>query len=161
MNTTFHMLAGVATAAAYSQTATRRPITVLGLGFATSVALHGVMDYVPHSYPIKPAADVILALALFAGAFCLAKREARPLLIACCLGAIFPDLVDLASAILNRRAGLSLPVVHLFPWHWKEYSGSIYDGSRRVASFSAHLLVLLAVAGSIYSFRSRLFGRKG
>jgi hypothetical protein len=156
MNTTFHMLA-VAVGAACSRWETRHEIARLGLGFAMSVLLHGVMDVTPHSYPINSALDVVLGLAIAASAVFLARRAVRPLLVGCCLGSIFPDLVDLAPAIINRHTGLSLPTTEFFPWHWKTYSGSLYGGTRNIESWLYHLIVVVIAASSIYIFRRRLF----
>jgi hypothetical protein len=157
MNTTFHMLAGVAVGAACSRWETRHEIARLGLGFATSVLLHGVMDVTPHSYPISSPLDVALGLAIAASALFLARQAVRPLLVACCLGSVFPDLVDLAPAIINRHTGLSLPTPEFFSWHWRTYSGSMYGGSRNIESWLYHLMVVVIAASSIYILRRRLF----
>lgn len=61
------------------------------------------------------------------------------LLGVCFIGSLFPDLIDLGPAIANKYLGLSLPVFKVFPWHWQEHSGSIYDGSRATESLLCHL----------------------
>lgn len=86
---------------------------------------------------------------------------ARVLLSACYLGALFPDLVDLGPAIVNKRLGWSLPVVKIFPWHWPRYSGSVYDGSRRAESLVYHLLVGGGSLFLLYANRWRLLRRDG
>ena len=121
------------------------------------VILHGVLDLVPHSYPIRSDVDVVLSLALFACAMICAKRQNLILLAACFLGAIVPDVVDLAPAIVNHHLGWSLPVVKLFPWHWHRYSGSIYDGSHAAESLSLHLVVVALCAIFLYANRRSLF----
>lgn len=103
--------------------------------------MHGLLDYLPHAYPINSVVDVVLSLALISIMLLLTERGRWLLLGVCFIGAIFPDLVDLGPAIVNIRLGWSLPVFKIFPWHWREYSGSIYDGSRGVESFLYHLIV--------------------
>jgi hypothetical protein len=148
MNVIFHTLASVATAAVLStQLKEKKPInstaglTILVIGFAMGILLHGVLDWIPHQYPLPSVLDVVVSLFLFSIIFILAHKEARWILCVCFLGAIFPDLVDLGPAILNKKMQLHLPTVRIFPWHWKEYSGSIYDGSRRWLSILNHLVV--------------------
>ncbi|MBR1272706.1 hypothetical protein JQ629_35030 [Bradyrhizobium sp. AUGA SZCCT0222] len=161
MNVIFHTLASVATAAVLSAQLKKRPIhsttglTVLLIGFIAGVLLHGLLDWSSHQYPLPSVLDVGVSLILFSIAFMLAHREARWILFACFLGAIFPDLMDLGPAILNKQMQLHLPTVKLFPWHWKEYSGSIYDGSRRWLSILNHLLVIGISGCLILRFRAK------
>jgi hypothetical protein len=86
----------------------------------------------------------------------LARHEVRWILPACFLGAIFPDLADLGPAILNKQMQLNLPTVKIFPWHWKQYSGSIYDGSRQWLSLLNHLLVAGVSGFLIVRYRQSL-----
>jgi hypothetical protein len=147
MNVVFHTVASIATASVLSAQLQQKPLTstagltVLAVGFGAGVLLHGVLDWSPHQYPLAAAVDVIVSLIFFAVVFLLAHNEARWILSACFLGAIFPDLLDLGPAILNKQMQLNLPTVKIFPWHWKQYSGSIYDGGRQWLSFLNHLLV--------------------
>ena len=166
MNVTFHTLASLATAAVLCSRLkdTDSPrifiptdVPLLAIGFAAGVLMHGLLDYAPHAYPIKSAADVALSLAIFSAVLLLAGRRQWLLLSACFLGSIFPDLVDLGPAIVNKGLGWSLPVVKIFPWHWRAYSGSIYDGSRGVESFSYHLIVAGGSLILLYAFRHELF----
>jgi hypothetical protein len=148
MNVVFHTLVSLATAAVLaSRIKEKEPISstkgiaISVIGFATGIVSHGVLDWLPHHYPLPSIADIIVSLVLFSGVCILARREARWVLLICFVGAIFPDLVDLGPAIVNKQMQSSLPVVKLFPWHWKEYSGSIYDDSRRWLSMANHLAV--------------------
>jgi hypothetical protein len=163
MNVVFHTLTSVATAAVLStQLKEKKPIdstaalTILVIGFTTGILLHGLLDWIPHQYPLPSVLDVVVSLILFSTIFILARNEARWILSACFLGAIFPDLVDLGPAILNRQMQLHLPTVKIFPWHWKEYSGSIYDGSRRWLSIFNHLVVTGMSGCLILGFRKSL-----
>ena len=157
MNVTFHVLTGIAVAACLSPRQPSVKITSVIAGFGTTVALHGLLDHLPHSYPIKSTIDVALGLLLFGAAFLFAKPHLRPVLAACFLGCTFPDLLDFAPSILNHNLGLSLPVhKNFFPWHWKQYSGSIYDGSRKTESWLSHITAV-AVALSLLWHRRDLW----
>jgi hypothetical protein len=168
MNVTFHTIIGLATAAVLSSRQKKTDssrffassdIPVLATGFVIGILTHGLLDYLPHAYPIKSAVDVALSLALFSIMLLFVRKRHWLLLGACFVGSLFPDLVDLGPAILNKRLGWSLPVVKIFPWHWRQYSGSIYDGSRRVESLLYHLLVVGTGLGFLYVYRRQLFGR--
>ena len=98
--------------------------------------MHGLLDWIPHSYPIDSAADVSVSLVLLTVVMILVQPKHRFLFGACAFGVLAPDLVDLGPALINKRLGWSLPVFKFFPWHWRQYSGSIYDGSHRMESLS-------------------------
>ncbi|QOZ28358.1 hypothetical protein [Bradyrhizobium sp. CCBAU 51753] len=166
MNVVFHTLVSVATAAALSSRVKEKEplnstsnIAVLVAGFTAGVLSHGLLDWLPHQYPLRSIADVVVSLILFSGVWVLARKEARWILLTCFLGAIFPDLVDLGPAVLNKQMQLSLPMVKTFPWHWKEYSGSIYDGSRRWLSIANHLAVVAASGLLILQYRRGIIRR--
>jgi hypothetical protein len=165
MNVTFHTLLGLATAAVLASRqgqprglalATSADLPLLGAGFMIGIAAHGALDFAPHSYPIKSAADVLLSLGLFGSALLLTRSRHWLLLVACFAGCIFPDVVDLGPAVLNKRLGWSLPVVTAFPWHRRPYSGSIYDGSRSAESLLYHLVVAGASLGTLYAYGRRI-----
>lgn len=170
MNVTFHVLGALATAAVLSprredpgpeRLLARSDAPLLAAGFGAGVLLHGLLDWAPHSYPIRSAADAALGLALFLAAAAAARRRRRLLLAVCFLGCLFPDLTDLGPAIANRRLGCSLPTFTLFPWHRPEHSGSIYDGSRRAESLLCHLLAVGSSLALLYARQARLFGGRG
>jgi hypothetical protein len=162
MNVIFHSLASVATAAFLSAQLKDKPInsttgvTVLVIGFGTGILLHGLLDWLPHQYPLPSVLDVGASLILFSIVFMFARLEARWVLFGCFLGAIFPDLVDLGPAIVNKQMQLHLPTAKVFPWHWKEYSGSIYDGSRHWLSILNHLVVAGISGCLIFRYRQSL-----
>ena len=164
MNVIFHTLASVATAAVLSAQLKKKPInsttglTILAIGFTTGILLHGLLDWSPHQYPLPSVLDVGASLILFSVVFILALEEARWILLICFLGAIFPDSVDLGPAIVNKQMQLSLPTVKIFPWHWKEYSGSLYDGSRQWLSILNHLVAASVSACLIFKYRKSLAG---
>ena len=163
MNVTFHTLSALATSAVLSsknvdeasRPSTNRVLLVV-VGFVAGILLHGVLDFLPHTYPIGSVFDVVLSLILFAAGFALVKPNQRLLVGSCFLGAILPDLVDLGPPILNNRLGWSIPVVKVFPWHWHKYSGSIYDGSRGLESLVLHLMVIGVTLSLLYICRKTL-----
>ncbi len=157
MNVTFHVLTGIAAAAVLTPRKPEIPRTAIAAGLGLSAALHGLLDYVPHTYPINSRLDVALALLLFVAVLYCAHPRTRPLLAACFLGSILPDLVDLTAGILNRHAGLHLPQAKVFPWHWKRYSGSVYNTAQATPSARAHLLVVAITVLLIWRSRDRLF----
>jgi hypothetical protein len=164
MNVTFHAIGSFATAAVLSLKGTenRRSRSALMkylIGFVTGILVHGVLDLSPHQYPIPSKVDVILApVLLLLFLFCSQKQD-YPLILACFAGCVFPDIIDLGPVIVDKYLGISLPRLpfRLFPWHTKEYSGSIYDGSRNNESNIYHILVLVIGFGLIYAYRKNLF----
>ena len=166
MNVTFHTLTSLAIAAVLSTKQTKpvanesfvfSDVPLLSIGFVAGVMIHGLLDYVPHSYPIKSIIDVALSLGFFLAATIFIRQRHRLLAALCFLGAIFPDLVDLGPAIFNKHLGWHLPVVKIFPWHWPQYSGSIYDGSRQLSSLKAHVLVAGISLSLLYLCRKNFF----
>src|SRR2546426_6179202 len=99
-------------------TAPRPRFLIAAIGFLAGVLEHGIMDYVPHSYPIPSGIDVVVSISLFILAVACTKPQFRILVTACFIGSVFPDLVDLGPPILNRHLGWTLPTVKVFPWHW-------------------------------------------
>ena len=120
---TFHALTSLAAAAVLSscrrfENPTRvfapSDVVFLVAGFTLGIISHGVLDVVPHAYPIGSRADVSLGLVIFVSALFFARKRNYLLITACFVGSIFPDLVDLGPAILNKQLGWSLPVVKVF-----------------------------------------------
>jgi hypothetical protein len=111
--------------------------------FSLGVVSHGALDFVPHCYPMNSKVDVIAGLVMIFSMTWLTNRHFRAIIGLAFLGTIFPDIVDLGPKIINRQLnlGLSLPE-NIFPWHWHEYSGSIYNGTCNVSTINHFLLVL-------------------
>lgn len=166
MNVTFHTTVALATAAFLSSTQSRpasggtaaRPSLLIAvIGFVAGVVEHGVMDYVPHSYPIPSGMDVVFSIILFTVAVALTKPQFRVLVTVCFIGSIFPDLVDLGPPILNRHLGWSLPTVKIFPWHWPQYSGSLYHGAKKLQSVVSHSVLIGVCVSLCWFYRHSLF----
>jgi hypothetical protein len=168
MNVTFHTLASIATAAFLSLRPAQNSLQGItsgsafakyAIGFTAGILAHGILDYAPHEYPFYAKFDVPFALLLFMVTFFLVQPQNRLLLATCFVGALFPDLLDLGPAILNKNFGfpyfgLSYKV---FPWHWKEFSGSLYEPSRRVESMLYHIILLLICTVALYLNKNRFF----
>jgi len=135
----------------------RQSLPIAVIGFVAGVVEHGVMDYVPHSYPISSGVDVVLSLILLVVALAQTKPQFRVLVTACFIGSIFPDLVDLGPAILNHHLGWSLPTVKIFPWHWPEYSGSLYHGAKKFQSAVSHCVVIGICISLCWFYRHPIF----
>ena len=149
MNVVFHIVAGVTAAVLVTDTSQVRKdanyqkiLPIALFGFVIGVISHGVLDYTPHCYPVNSKIDILLGLMSIFVLLWMSKGRYKWVFLGALLGCIFPDLVDLLPAMLNKSLSLGLPEYDkFFPWHWKQYSGSIYTGECRV-SFINHSLVL-------------------
>lgn len=167
MNVTFHTVAALATAAVLSsrnvaqspdESISRSRAAPLGIGFLIGLILHGVFDFYPHAYTFNSGLDILFSLILFFSALALAKRQHMMLIGACFIGAAFPDLVE-GPPVLNKHLGWSVPLVKVFPWHWRQYSGSIYDGSKGFESLLGHVAVVGLAISLLYVYRYEFFAR--
>lgn len=163
MNVTFHALGSFATAAVLSleKRENRRSLSAVKkylIGFAVGILIHGVLDLLPHQYPVPSKVDVVLALFLLLLFLFLSQKQNFPLILICFAGCIFPDVIDLGPVIVDKYLGISLPRLpfRLFPWHIKQYSGSIYDGSRTIESAFYHISFLLICFGLLYAYRKSI-----
>jgi hypothetical protein len=96
---------------------------------------------------------LLLPLFLF-----ISQKQNLLLILICFAGAVFPDVIDLGPVIVNKYLQIALlQLPFRFPWHLKEYSGSIYDGSRSVESALYHILLLLICLSLLYAYRKNLF----
>ncbi len=118
-----------------------------------NVILHGALDLLPHSYPLRGKFDVILSLSILIGIHIFIKSKYIFVFASCFFGSILPDIIDLGPAIVNKLNIVNLPVVKIFPWHWPQYSGSIFDNSNFYISFLNHLIVSSFFILVIYIYR--------
>ena len=163
MNVTFHALGSFATAAALSlgKTENWRSLSAVKkylIGFAAGILVHGILDLLPHQYPIPSKIDVVLALLLLFLFLFISQKQNFPLILVCFAGGIFPDVIDLGPTIVDKYLGISLPRLpfRLFPWHTKQYSGSIYDGSRALESAVYHISFSVICFGLLYVYRKSI-----
>ena len=162
MNVTFHALGSFAAAAVLSLKSDENWISVSALkkyavGFCAGILVHGILDFLPHNYPLSSKFDVIFALVLFLFFLLMAQKQNRLLVLVCFVGAIFPDLIDLSAAIADKHLGIPVSPLSfkIFPWHWKDFSGSVYDDSRNLESNIYHLSFLLVCFYLIYMYRKK------
>lgn len=131
MNVLFHLAAGFGIAVAVSTEVAKPkiPLTATTGAFIAFVS-HALLDYTPHCYPINSKIDVIAGIISLLVLTFFARKGYRLIMLATLFGSVLPDVVDLLPAILNKQLHLELPVYNkVFPWHWKNYSGSIYYGN--------------------------------
>ena len=152
MNVLFHTTAAIGIAASIIDTRKAgadsvRNRTIRGsLAFLLGIMAHGALDYIPHCYPINSKVDVIIGLLIILASTLLAGKSYKLIVAMALTGSIFPDIIDLSPAIANKYMGLNLPVYkNFFPWHWKEYSGSIYNANCSVSAIN-HFMVLISTA---------------
>ncbi|WP_353548214.1 hypothetical protein [Sediminibacterium sp. KACHI17] len=108
---------------------------------------HGILDTIPHCYPIPSKLDVLLGLFMILIASWFSNKKYRLIVLSSFIGCIIPDLIDLSPAIINKQLGWNLPILDkIFPWHYKEYSGSIYSGNCNISTIN-HILLLTIISG--------------
>ncbi len=134
---------------------------IAALAFILAFLSHGVLDGLKHLYPLGLGGDwdVPLSLSLLAGWLILIRREFHLLFLWLFLGSILPDLLDHGPAIANQFWGFHLPHPKgkIFPWHWSEGSGSLYDGKNAAVSPTNHLIVLTFIAGAVLTHSRGVF----
>lgn len=165
MNVLFHLTTAIAVAAVVTDVNKmeksakhRTSITTGAFAFSLSLIAHGALDYIPHCYPINSKFDAIGGLLIIITFILLIDKKYRLILALSFLGSIFPDLIDLAPAIANKLFHLSLPThQNVFPWHWKQYSGSIYVNNCDVSTLN-HLLLVLFCGVICWCRRSSIYG---
>lgn len=163
MNVIFHTTSAFGIAVLLTDTkaittaTTNNKVVETGIfGFVLGILSHGALDYIPHCYPINSKLDAIAGLAMIIVVVWLTTKRYRLITGLSFLGCVSPDLIDLSPSILNKQLGLSLPVMdRIFPWHWHEYSGSIYEDNCDVSSVN-HLFVISSVLIVCWSRRADL-----
>lgn len=155
MNVLFHTTAAIGIVAMLTDTRTKnRTATQMILPgilvFLVGIASHGALDYIPHCYPIHSKVDAIAGLIVMITLTMISRKTYRPIVALAFLGSIFPDLIDLSIPIINKYLPVNLPETQkLFPWHWEEYSGSIYVTDCRISTVN-HFILLVTVTAICY-----------
>jgi len=105
-----------------------------------NVALHGIMDIIPHSHIVPAIPDIIIALLIPVLLLPFVKKKYLVLVIVCYLGSILPDVIDLGVFRI-----LGFGTFRIFPWHFVEvyiFLNAIYINEFINVLFDA--LVILA-----------------
>ncbi|MBN2651506.1 MAG: hypothetical protein JXR63_03910 [Spirochaetales bacterium] len=150
MNVIFHTLTGIALGSALTSrekpTSMTKKIVTPILGFTLGIISHGLLDVLPHTYPLKSHVDIIFSLVAFALTLLIVKKETIPLFTCCFLGSIFPDMIDLGPEMANQFFNLKLPTIKakVFPWHLPQYSGSIYTKPSPISNLAHTLIIILS-----------------
>lgn len=152
MNVVFHTVSAVGVVAIVTDTSiikaanTRTKIALAAMALFSAIFFHGVLDYMPHCYPVDSKWDVLAGLCIMISGFALVRKNYRLIVAAAFVGCILPDLIDLLPAILNKYLGWQLPLApKLFPWHWKENSGSVYIGNCSTSSINHWSLIVFVL----------------
>jgi hypothetical protein len=159
MNVTFHVLGSFATAAVLAERTKTNYAVKLCVGFVTGILIHGILDFLPHQYPLSSKIDIGLALLLLLMTLFFVRKQYILLILVCFAGSIFPDIIDLAPSIADKHLGVTIQQLpfRVFPWHLKKYSGSIYDGSRWYESTLYHSAFTVLCLSVLYLKRKNLF----
>jgi len=115
---------------------------VYAVSFASNIALHGIMDLLPHRHPISGYLDVIISLSTIV-ILLLIKRKYRILILFCWLGAVMSDIIDLGLFRL-----LQLGRFRIFPWHYDpvyHFLNTMYKSSFMNMMFDIGLLALCVI----------------
>ena len=159
MNVIFHITAGVTIFSLVSKKETKEDkinLLVYVFSFVLGVISHGILDYIPHCYPLNSKVDVILGLFIILILLYVVKEHVKLLIAIILLGCISPDIIDLSPKILNSIFDINLPIFdNIFPWHFYDYSGSIYNDDCKVSSLN-HLLTLVFCTIIIFFNRTNL-----
>jgi hypothetical protein len=155
MNILFHTITATTLATVISSKKTSKTLNlkILLLCFLLGVFLHGILDFLPHQYPISSKIDVLISVSVMASVLVLTKKTNSIIVAFCFLGSIFPDLIDLGPEIINNLTGTTLPTFDIFPWHWQKYSGSIFDNSRPLLSTIIHIIVVLINLSVLFYYK--------
>ena len=110
MNVIFHTTTAISVAVCLIDTKrieqsinSKNVIWISILAFTVGVISHGVLDYIPHCYPINSKLDVITGLTIILTTTFMTNKKFRLIMGLSFIGCIFPDLIDLLPAIINKQ----------------------------------------------------------
>lgn len=161
MNVIFHLATSFTIAIIYTdkvhQKRSKKSNTFIYTSALTlSLLSHGALDMIPHCYPINSILDVIIGSLVILTTFWFIGPTYKLFYCACLIFSILPDIIDLSPQIANSHLGLHLPIYpHIFPWHWKTFSGSIYHTSCLYSNI-IHLLLICLLLFILYKKRKNL-----
>jgi hypothetical protein len=162
LNVAFHELVGIALAheaGARLESPEGRGTTTWGAACVLAVGSHGILDALPHYYPLASWEDTIVSIVLFMVWWALVPRWMRRPLLAVCVAALLPDIADHVPDDLRKHLGIPFPPLpNLFPWHWPAGSGSWRgrSGPNWIVSLVNHGIVVAFCATAIHRNRHLL-----
>ncbi|MCH5717503.1 hypothetical protein [Niabella hibiscisoli] len=122
MNVIFHTVSAIGVVAMVTDTSIVKPdnyravTTVATIALFAAVFFHGVLDYMPHCYPVHSKWDVVIGLCIIATGTILVRKTYRLIVVAAFAGCILPDIIDLLPAISNKYMGWEIPIMQpIFP----------------------------------------------
>jgi hypothetical protein len=98
-----------------------RPLKYLTLGFIGNLVGHGIMDIIPHDYPLTLKTDIPISFAIFLLSMILVNKRYITSVLFCFLGGVLPDLIDKAFFPI-----IGLRYLKVFPWHWSAIINFFY-----------------------------------
>lgn len=160
MNITYHTMVGIASSSViakkYSTKDNKKDnykiLKVIIIGIIVNILLHGVLDLIPHNYPISLMNDIILVLCLSIFSIIFIKKKYRILTLSCICGSILPDIIDkfIVKIVLNSKN-------YLFPWHDSEVVNKFYKIYIKFISVEYYglmnILITLIFLGVIIFYR--------
>ena len=115
MNLVFHTLFSISTSSMCAKKAEEdnKSLQYIVIGFTGNIIGHGIMDLIPHNYPLTTITDVVISFIIFLISIAFIKKKCLSAVSLCFLGGILPDLID--KGLLSIIGANNLKV---FPWHW-------------------------------------------
>ena len=124
MNLIFHTVFSISTVPICAKKIAegKKPIKYLTLAFVGNIIGHGIMDLIPHNYPLTRNTDVLISFGIFFLSAMFMKKKYISSLLFCFLGGVLPDLIDKAFFPI-----VGLGHFKIFPWHWATTINFFYN----------------------------------
>jgi hypothetical protein len=123
VNLIFHTIFSISTAPICAKKIAEgnKPLKFLTLGFVGNIIGHGIMDLIPHNYPLTRNTDVLISFGIFLISMIFVRKKYISSVFFCFLGGAFPDLIDKAFFPI-----IGLSNIKIFPWHWANVINFFY-----------------------------------
>ncbi len=114
MNVIFHVATAISLTIALTDTNKIKTVkdTIIPAcgGLISGVFAHGIIDYLPHTYPLSAKPDIIISFLLIAAMLVIANKQYILILSFTIFGCVLPDLVDLLPPMMNKYLGFQISV---------------------------------------------------
>ncbi|WP_142414294.1 hypothetical protein [Hathewaya massiliensis] len=94
MNLTYHTLVGVTTSTVISNNNHNINIKNIWIPILLNILLHGLMDIIPHNYPLSLFIDCVFTSILILLVLIFFNKRKYKITLICVFGAIIPDIID-------------------------------------------------------------------